>query len=226
MSSLKRRDLRLRPGVAVAARGRGPGSIRRWRPAGPSSVRPPFEQRAVVLDRALQRLPGEVQPVELGIALLELGEDAQGLGVVVEAAIAASSRACSASSPAWPNGVWPRSWASATASPRSSSSRSVRQMRARDLRHLERMGEPRAVVIALVIDEDLRLVLQPAERRRMDDAVAVALERAARRRLRLGVQAAAALPRQGGIGRQRLASPQLVSHDPRTSARRGFTLSA
>ena len=36
--------------------------------------------------------------------------------------------ACNASSPAWPNGVWPRSWASATASPRSSSSRKVRQI--------------------------------------------------------------------------------------------------
>src|SRR5580765_4013196 len=92
--------------------------------------------------------------------------------------------ACRASSPAWPNGVWPRSWASATASPRSSSSLSVRQI-VRDLRHLERMGEARPVVVALVIDEDLRLVLEPPERGRMDDAVAVALERAARRVLAL-----------------------------------------
>ena len=45
-----------------------------------------LEQRAVVLDRALERLPGEVEPVELGIALLELGQDAQRLGIVVEAA--------------------------------------------------------------------------------------------------------------------------------------------
>ena len=86
-----------------------------------------------------------------------------------------------------------------------------------DLRHLQRMGQPRAVVIALVIDEDLRLVLQPPERRRMDDAVAVALERAAGGPLRLSEQAAAALPRQRGIGCQRLASPQLLGHDPRTS---------
>ena len=45
------------------------------------------EQRAVVLDHAFQRLPGEVEAVELGVALLELGQDAQGLGVVVEAAV-------------------------------------------------------------------------------------------------------------------------------------------
>src|SRR3546814_18802924 len=35
--------------------------------------------------------------------------------------------------------------------------------RARDLRHLDRVGSPRAVVIALVVDEDLGLVLQPRE---------------------------------------------------------------
>ena len=39
-----------------------------------------------MLDQALQRLPGEVQPVERGVAPLEPGHDAQRLGVVVEAA--------------------------------------------------------------------------------------------------------------------------------------------
>ena len=48
--------------------------------------------------------------------------------------------------------------------------------RAGDLRDLERMGQPRAVMIALVIDEDLRLVRQPAESGGMDDSVAVAPE--------------------------------------------------
>ena len=32
-----------------------------------------------------------------------------------------------------------------------------------DLRHLERVGEPGAVVVALVVEEDLGLFLQPAE---------------------------------------------------------------
>ena len=57
--------------------------------------------------------------------------------------------------------------------------------RAGDLRHLDRVGQPRAVVVALVRDEDLRLVLEAAEGGGMDDAVAVALERRARRALRL-----------------------------------------
>ena len=42
---------------------------------------------------------------------------------------------------------------------------------------LERVREPRAVVVAGRVDEDLRLVHQPAERLRVDDPVAVALER-------------------------------------------------
>ncbi len=63
------------------------------------------------------------------------------------------------------------------------------RQRARDLRHFERVGEPRAVVIALVEDEDLRLVLEPAEGGRMDDAVAVAPEGVRVGARRLGVQA-------------------------------------
>src|SRR3546814_18109575 len=56
--------------------------------------------------------------------------------------------------------------------------------RARDLRHLDRVGQPRAVVIALVVDEDLGLVLQPPEGAGLAAAVGVALKEGARRALR------------------------------------------
>ena len=46
---------------------------------------------------------------------------------------------------------------------------------------LERVGEPGAVVVALGRDEDLGLVLEPPEGLRVDDPVAVALERRAQR---------------------------------------------
>ena len=46
-----------------------------------------------------------------------------------------------------------------------------------DSGRLERMGHPGPVVITGGIDEDLRLPFQPPERLRMEDAVAVALER-------------------------------------------------
>ena len=57
--------------------------------------------------------------------------------------------------------------------------------RAPELSDLERMREPGAVQIALVVDEDLRLVDEAPERRAMHDAVTVALMLAARRRGKL-----------------------------------------
>ena len=56
---------------------------------------------------------------------------------------------------------------------------------ARDLRHLERVRQPRPVVIAGRRKEHLRLVLQAAERLAVDDAIAIALKRRADRILRL-----------------------------------------
>ena len=50
-----------------------------------------------------------------------------------------------------------------------------RRSRAPDLRHLKRVRQPRSVQVAFVIDEDLGLVNEAAKRRRMDDAVAIAL---------------------------------------------------
>src|SRR5689334_12752120 len=67
--------------------------------------------------------------------------------------------------------------------------------RARDLRDFEGMGQAGAVMVALVIDKNLGLVGQPAERRRMYDAVAIALKRRPHRMLRLGMQPPAALLR-------------------------------
>ena len=72
--------------------------------------------------------------------------------------------------------------------------------RARDLRHLERVRQARAVVIAGRREEHLRLVLQPAERLAVDDAIAVALKRRPDVVFRLGAQAAA---RVGALGRLR-----------------------
>ena len=48
---------------------------------------------------------------------------------------------------------------------------------ARDPGRLERVGHPRAVVVARRIDEDLCLALQPPKRLRMQDPVTIALER-------------------------------------------------
>src|SRR6516165_3823782 len=75
--------------------------------------------------------------------------------------------------------------------------------RAGDLGHLEAMGESRAVVIALVIDENLRLVVQPPEGSGMQDAVAVAGEGRAGRARWLRHKPPAALAGICGIRRKR-----------------------
>ncbi len=62
---------------------------------------------------------------------------------------------------------------------------------ARDLRDLERVRQAGAVVIAGRRKEHLRLVLQPAERLAVDDAVAVVLERRAHVVFRLDAQPSA-----------------------------------
>jgi hypothetical protein len=54
-----------------------------------------------------------------------------------------------------------------------------------DLRNFEAMSEPRPIMIAFVINEDLRFVSQSAKGRGMKNAVAVALEGCSRGTLRL-----------------------------------------
>ena len=163
-------------------------------------------ERAVVLDQALQRFPGQIQAVEIRIAALQRGDDAQGLGIVIEAAErgeAGIERALA--------GMAERRMAEIVGERQRLGEVFVETEpageRARYLGHFERMREPRAVMIALVEDEDLGLVLEAAERGRMDDAVAVAAEGAAALARGLGMEPAAAMARIAGIAAR--ASTQL-----------------
>ena len=124
----------------------------------------------------------------------------------------------SASSPACPNGVCPVSWPRPIASTRSSLSLSARATTREIAGRLERVRHARAVVVARGVDEDLRLALEPAERLRVDDAVAVALERRPHRRLLLGPQPPARLVRAHRERREPRA--------PRSSRMRAANVSA
>ncbi len=73
--------------------------------------------------------------------------------------------------------------------------------RAGHLRHFKGVGEPRAVMVALVEDEHLGLVLEAAEGGRVDDPVAIAAEGAAAFAGGLGMEPAAALGRVARVGR-------------------------
>jgi len=98
--------------------------------------------------------------------------------------------------------------------------------RARDLSGLHRVGQTRAEIISLVVDENLSLVLETSKRRGMDNPVSVTLERGAQRVLVLGVIPAAAPAATHGIRCQRTlfvclcVRHESLSHDDakRTSA--------
>ena len=191
----ERGDLRLRAGIGGEFEGMdGVVAGDRFRQR---IIGEPGQQRAVVLGDAFQRLPGEVEAVEGRIAGLQLGHQADRVGVMVEAAIglhAFGERVLAGMAEAGVAEVVGKGQRLGQILVEAKDARD----RAGDLGDFERMGEPRPVVIALVIDEDLGLVFQPPERPAMDDAVAVALKRRAGAAFGLGMEAAA---RGGGLGR-------------------------
>ena len=133
-----------------------------------------LQQRAVVFDQPLQSLPRQIEPVVVGVALLQTGDDAQRLRIMVEAAEGLHDLL---------QRILAR-MAEGRVAQIMRQRQSLRQILvevqragdgAGDLADFDRVGEAGAVVVALMGHEDLRLVRQPAEGGGMDDAVAVAL---------------------------------------------------
>ena len=130
-----------------------------------------------MLDEPLQRLPGQVEPIEGRIAPFELGGDAQALRVVVEAVIG-GERLVERPLAGVTEGRMPKIVREGEPLGQVLVESERSGDRPGDLGDLERVSEARAEMVALVVDEDLRLVLQPPEGVRMDDPVAVALKSA------------------------------------------------
>ena len=169
----------------------------------PPDRRPaPVGQRAVVLDDAFQRFPGQVEPVEFGIAMFERGQHAQRLGVVIESAMGLQAGI----ERAFP-GVPERRMTEVMGQRQRLREILVQAKLARqcagNLRYFERMGQPGAVMIALVEHEDLGFMLEAAEGGRMDHPVAIAAKWAAGLARRLVKQSAPAAVGVAGIDRAR-----------------------
>src|SRR5690606_26109548 len=149
-----------------------------------------------VLEDALARLEAQVEAVEGGVLLLQFVHHPQRLQVVLEAA-------------PFPHAgvefVLARVAEGRMAEVVGERDRldqvlvqpQAARDRAGDLGHLDRMRQAGAEEIALVVDEDLGLVLEPAKGRGMNDPVAIALEIAAPAGRFLGMAPAAT---EGGIG--------------------------
>ena len=148
-------------------------------------------ERAVVFDQPLQRLPGEIEPIEGWVVALQRRDDAQRLGVVIEAA---ERREAFVERPL--ASVAERRMAEVVRQRKRLGQILVEAERTGectgDLRHFQGMRQPGAKMIALVGDEHLGLMLEPAERGGMDDAVAIAAEGRAAFALRLRVKPPAA----------------------------------
>ncbi len=129
----------------------------------------------LMFDDAFARLPGQVEAGEFRVALLKFGDDAQRLLVVVEPAEILHQPVERDLA-----GVSKRRVSEVVRQADGLDQVLVGAQRpgqgAADLRHLQRMGESGAEIVALVVDEYLRLVFQAAEGGRVQNPIAVALE--------------------------------------------------
>jgi len=148
-------------------------------------------QRTVMLHQSFKRFPGEIETVERGVAMLERRQEPERVGVVIEAADR-GGRGVERILP----GMAERRVAEIVGEAQCLGEILIDgehpRHRARNLGDFERMGKAGAVVIAFVLHEDLRLVLQAAKRGGMDNAVAIALVARSGRAFRLGMKPSAA----------------------------------
>ncbi len=156
-------------------------------------------QGAIVFDDSFERLPAEIQTVELGIAVFEPRQYTQGLVVVIEAAewrhdLVESRLAGVAEWRVADIVSKGKRFGKILVEPKAA------RQTASDLRDLETVGETSPVMIAVRRDEHLGLVLEPAESQGVNDPVAITLEWRAGFAGRLRMQPAATLFVPRGIG--------------------------
>ncbi len=138
-------------------------------------------QGAIVLHQPFQGFVAQIEPVPAGVAALQSGDDAQRVGVMVEAAIRRHAGVEHFLAGMAETGVAEVMGERGRLGEVLVEPEAARES-AGNLRHLDRMGQAGAEMIAFERDEDLGLVGEAAEGGRMDQPVAVALEIAARRR--------------------------------------------
>ena len=168
-----------------------------------------------MLQDAFARLEGQIQAVERRVARFEQVDHAQALEVVLEA-VAGRVDLAQALVERVLAGVAERRVAEVVGERNRLAQVLVQAQRprhrARQLRDLERVGQPGAKQVAFVVQEHLRLVDEAPKRAAVDDAIAVALEVVARRRGRLGMAAPARALRVAGPGAERPGRTTRAAH--------------
>ena len=152
-----------------------------------------------MLDDAFADLEGEIQAREIDIALLKALDDAQGVQIVVEAHAMAPHHRVQRDFAGVSEGRMPDVMHQRESLDQIGIQVETRRDGARDLRNLDRMGQPGAEVVGDTMSENLSLILKPAKGAGVNDAVAVALERGAIGMLGLGVAPSARVLNPDGI---------------------------
>ena len=170
----QRRDLGLEAGMGFEFEvtpaliiSEGPGQI------GFRLPRP--EQGAIVLDDTFQGFPGQVEAIELGIAHFQLGDRAQGLGVVIKAAEILHLQG-QLTLALMPEGRMPQIMGESERLGQVLIAAQGPRQCPCNLRDFQGMGQTGTVQIALMGHKHLGLSLQPAKGRRVYDSVTIALE--------------------------------------------------
>ena len=78
------------------------------------------------------------------------------------------------------------------------------RQRTADLRHFQCVGQARSIIIAGIVDEDLRFVFEKAKGSRVHDAIAIALKGGAVARFRLVMQSSARMAAEQRISGERI----------------------
>ena len=158
-------------------------------------------RRPVVFHEPFKAFVREVQPVIVGVTALEPGHDAVGLKVVIEPAVL-GHQPIEHAFPLVAERRVPEVVGQGERFGQILVEGQNARDGARDLRNLEAVREPAAIMVPVGCDEDLCLVREAAKRGGVDDAVPVPLERGACRRGWLGNAPAPRVVGVSGVGRK------------------------
>ena len=157
----------------------------------------------LVFRQTFEHLPRKIQAGEVWIFLFQFLDDAEAVAVVLESAVAAHELVQDGLAL-----VAERRMAEIVGERDGLGEIGVQPERAGDVARdggdFHRVGEPRAEMVARAVEKNLRLVFEPAEGARVDDAVTVALVLGAPFGRRLGMFAAARVAAELREGREDL----------------------
>ena len=154
-----------------------------------------------MLDDGLPDLPGQVQSIEFAVAFFQHVHHPQGVGIVVETSMVGHQLIESILTGV-AEGRVPEIMRERNRLDKILVQSKGPGYRTRNLRNLEGMCQAGSIMVAFMVDENLGLVLKPAESRRVNDPVAIALEIGSETGIGFRMPPPAAAIAAAGIGSQ------------------------